>query len=173
MTEEIWKDIPGYGGKYQASNLGNIKSVKRTIQGCNQFGNFEWLSVERLLKPGKHDKYGHLSVVLNNPRRTYLVHQLVMQAFVGKTPKEMEICHNNCDASDNRLCNLRFDTRTENMLDVYRNGRSWKSLTSNDVGAIRFGLFCGITCRELGAMYDVCHQTISKIKRGLTYTWLK
>lgn len=173
MVKEIWLDIPGYEGKYQVSNMGRIKSLQRTVRGFNQFGCFEWILKEKLLKPGKRDKYGHLSVVLNNPRKSYSVHQLVMAAFVGETPDGMDICHNNCDSADNRLCNLRFDTRTENVLDVYKVGRAWKSLTADDVEAIRFGLHSGISCYELAGMFDVCHQTISKIKKGVTYSWLK
>lgn len=172
MSDEIWKDIPGYEGKYQVSNMGRIKSLQRTIKGVNQFGCFEWISKERILKAGKRDSYGHLSVVLNNPRKSYSVHQLVMAAFVGDTPDGMDICHNNCDSADNRLCNLRFDTRTENILDVYKVGRAWKRLTTDDVEAIRFGLLFGMSCCELAEMYDVCHQTISKIKKGVTYSWL-
>ena len=75
--EEIWKDIPGYEGKYQVSNMGRVKSLSRIIQGRNQFGSFEWRSPELYLRPGRTDKYGHLSVVLNNPRKTWLVHQLL------------------------------------------------------------------------------------------------
>ena len=79
--EEIWKDIPGYEGKYQVSNMGRIKSLQRTVKGVNQFGCFEWIFKERILKAGKRDSYGHLSVVLNNPRKSYSVHQLVMAAL--------------------------------------------------------------------------------------------
>ena len=125
------------------------------------------------LRPGRTDKYGHLSVVLNNPRKTWLVHQLVMLAFVGEPPEGMYVLHSNGNPSDNRLSNLRYDTQSENVLDVYRQGKAWKKLTAEDVGGIRFGLSCGISCTELGQMFGVGHQAISKIKNGERYQWLK
>lgn len=171
--EEIWKDIPGYEGKYQVSNMGRVKSLSRIIQGRNQFGSFEWRSPELYLCPGRADKYGHLSVVLNNPRKSRLVHQLVTLAFVGEPPEGMCVLHSNGNASDNRLSNLRYDTQSENVLDVYRQRKAWKKLTVEDVGGIRFGLSCGISCTELGRMFGVGHQAISKIKNGERYQWLK
>ena len=68
MEEEIWKDIPGYEGKYQASNLGRIKSMSRMIYSKNQSKSFYWNSQERILSPGRRDKCGHISVVLHNPK---------------------------------------------------------------------------------------------------------
>lgn len=171
--EEIWKDIPGYEGKYQASNMGRIKSLSRVIQGRNQFGYFEWKCAEKILRPGRHDQYGHLSVVLNDPRRSYMVHQLVMMAFVGEAPEGMCVLHTNGDAADNRLANLRYDTQSENVLDVFRQGKAWKTLTIEDIEQIRFGLACGFSCTELGLLYGVGHQAISKIKNGERYQWLK
>lgn len=174
MEDEIWKDIPGYEGKYQVSSIGRIKSLSRVIKSKNQYGDFEWRTREKILSPGKRDSCGHLSVILNDHhRKSYDVHQLVMLAFHGEPPEDMEVCHNNCIGFDNRLENLRYDTRTENMIDIYKNGKGKNVLSLDDVSAIRFGLFCGLTCNELALMYDVAHQTISKIKRGERYSWLR
>ena len=46
----------------------------------------------------------------------------VLEAFVGPCPPGLEACHGNDVADDNRLENLRWDTRTENQLDRVRNG---------------------------------------------------
>lgn len=172
-VEEIWKDIPGYKGKYQVSNMGRVKSLSRIICGSNQFKTFQWKSSERILRPGRHDKYGHLSVMLNDPRQCCMVHQLVMLAFIGNPPMGMCVLHANGDAADNRLYNLRYDTQSENVIDVFRQGKAWKKLTVDDVESIRFGLYCGISCTELGQMFNVGHQAISKIKNGERYEWLK
>ena len=171
--EEIWRDVAGYEGKYQVSNEGRVKSLSREIHSSNQNGEFTWISIERILQPGKHDKGYHLSVVLHNPKRTQMVHQLVMLAFVGPPPKGMCVLHTNGDATDNRLENLRYDTQSENIYDVYRQGKAWKTLTVDDVGGIKFGLWCGISCAELGRMFGVVHQAISKIKKGDRHAWIK
>jgi len=173
MNEEVWKDIPGYEGKYQVSNLGRVKSLSRIIHGANQSSAYTWVSKERILRPGRHDKSGHLSVMLNSPRRCCLVHQLVLRAFIGESSDGTVVLHKNGDSADNRLENLRYDTQSENVHDVYRQGKAWKKLTADDVESIRFGLACGMSCRELGSMYDVGHQAISKIKNRERYQWLK
>src|SRR5699024_9639299 len=68
---------------------------------------------------------GRVSVNLfrDNIGYTRRVHRLVMEAFVGPCPEGMEVCHWNDNASDNRLSNLRYDTRSANTMDMIRNGR--------------------------------------------------
>ncbi|MGC8718421.1 MAG: NUMOD4 domain-containing protein [Thermodesulforhabdaceae bacterium] len=53
---EIWKDIPGYEGRYQASNLGRIKSLKRKVRSVNHYTGKEFFRVvpERILRLGKY-----------------------------------------------------------------------------------------------------------------------
>jgi hypothetical protein len=58
--------------------------------------------------------------------RAVLLHRLILLAFVGEPPPGYECCHNNDDPSDNRLENLRWDTRTQNIQDAIRHGRNWQ-----------------------------------------------
>lgn len=173
--EEIWKDIPGYEGEYQASNLGRIKSLKRQVQSMNWSTHEPFLrSVpERILKPGRFCKAGHVSVVLRKGTQGIPVHQLVMRTFVGAPPIGMEILHKNGDPTDNRLENLHYGTRTENILDVYHQGGKWRKLDIEDVQEIRFALVCGIKGIELAQMYNVSQTTISQIKKRRSFSWLK
>jgi hypothetical protein len=125
--EEIWKDIPGYGGHYMASNLGRIKVKARKIRKfCGLHGKeVEQIYKERLLSSTKADKYGHMSVHLGVDKKKYAVavHRLVLFAFVGYPPNGHEGCHNNGIASDNRIENLRWDTHANNNLDRKKHGK--------------------------------------------------
>ena len=113
--EEIYKDIPGYKGMYQVSNLGNVKSFRK--------------SKERILKPSIGDK-GYYVVTLFNKRR---IHQLVAEAFLNHTPCGMKLVidHINNDKLDNRVENLqvvtqRFNTsKTEGKGTSKYKGVSW------------------------------------------------
>lgn len=172
-SEEIWKDIPGYEGKYQASNMGRIKSLSRKVPVKSRSGTWSTRTVQELiLKPGKYCKSGHLSVVLGKRTPGKPVHQLILKTFVGPSCPGMEVLHKNGDPTDNRLENLHYGTRTENILDVYRQGKAWRKLTIDDVEAIRFGLSTGIKGRELASMFNVSEDTISKIKKGVSFSWL-
>jgi hypothetical protein len=123
---EIWKPIPGYGGHYEASSLGNIRVKDRVVE---KFCGLHKKIVKqhykgRLLKLNKSDKYGHVSVRIGVDRKkiTASVHRLVLFAFVGPAPEGMECCHNNGIAWDNRIENLRWDTHAANNADRKRHG---------------------------------------------------
>ena len=104
---ENWKDIPGYEGRYQVSDQGRVKSFCRTVEGV-------------LLRPGRMPG-GHLSVALGKGN-SQCVHKLVLLAFVGAAPEKYECLHSNGIPSDNRLENLRWGTRSENIKDAVRHG---------------------------------------------------
>lgn len=170
---EIWKDIPGYEGKYQASNLGRIKSLKRRVPIRNPYTGelFERTVPERILRPGQNRRSGHLSVVLGHGKNASQVHQLVMTTFEGPCPSGMEVLHINGNPKDNRCENLRYGTRRENILDVLFQGKPWRKLTIEDAEAIKFGLHTGIKGAELARMYGVSQNTISSIKKGKNFSW--
>lgn len=119
---ESWKPIPGWVGIYSVSDHGRVRSEARTISRSD--GNTQRRNA-RLRSLGV-DNSGHLAVILraqNRPRKSYLVHRLVMAAFVGPCPEGMEVCHNNGDAADNRVENLRYGTRADNAADCVLHGR--------------------------------------------------
>ena len=82
--KEIWKDIKGYKGLYQISNLGNVKSLKRNIKLSNQYGaKFKKRVDEKILKQSIN-KYGYCSVILskNNKNKWFSIHRLVALNFI-------------------------------------------------------------------------------------------
>lgn len=107
---EIWKDIPQYEGRYQASNLGRIKSLPRHIRQWNR----TIMSKELIMKQQK-DKSGYAYVIID--KHLCLVHRLVGMAFLPN-PKET-INHKNGNKSDNRVENLEWATRSENTRHAY------------------------------------------------------
>jgi len=79
MDKEIWKDIPGYEGMYQCSDLGNVKSLNRNCIGkCNSIKTI----LGQILKPNiNHYGYMVLYLCKNGIKKTITVHQLVAITF--------------------------------------------------------------------------------------------
>lgn len=175
MEEEIWKDIPGFEGRYQASNQGRVRSLSRKVTGKNPYMNKPFIRTVkgRILKPARYAKSGHVSVVLGHGENGSPIHQLVMLAFVGPKPNGKEVLHRNVDPTDNRLTNLHYGSRSENIIDVYYQGKKWRKLSVDDVINIRQELLRGVSCKELAQRYGVAIGTISNIKVGRTFVWLK
>lgn len=174
IMKEIWKDIPGYEGRYQASTEGNIRSVDRVVYSRNWYTGqpFARHIKGRILRPGRFCKNGHVSVVLGHGAVGSPVHQLIMLTFVGPPPAGQEVRHKNGDPTDNRLSNLEYGTRTDNILDVFYQGKAWRKLSIEDVEQIRFGISTGISGADLAGMYGVSETAISNIKNGRSFSWL-
>ena len=118
-TIEIWKDIPGYEGKYQASNLGNIKSL-----------NYSNTKKSRILKGGL-TKDGYLQVVLylNGYGKNFTIHRLIWNSFKGIITDDYQINHINEIKTDNKLINLEILLKIDNLNHGTRNLRISKSLS--------------------------------------------
>ena len=110
---EIWKDIPGYEGLYQCSNLGIVKSVSRTLYN----GQAYYKSKEILLKPFQNKK-GYLQVALHkNGQKSLMVHKLIAISFLNHKPCKMHkvINHINGITTDNRVINLEVTSNRRNV----------------------------------------------------------
>lgn len=112
---EIWKDIKGYEGLYQASSLGNVKSM-----------NYKRTGTERLLVKTKSRKeYEYVSIWKEGFMKTIAVHRLVAIAFLAHNPCRYNIVvdHKNNIKNDNRVVNLQLLTHRKNT-SKDRNGTS-------------------------------------------------
>jgi hypothetical protein len=114
MIDELWRPIPGYEQFYQVSNLGRVKSLSRGAR--TGYGRYRTVK-ERILIPSSWGGYPRVTLSENNRPRVYLVHRLVLLAFVGPCPEGMEARHLNGDSKDNRLDNLAWGTLDENQAD--------------------------------------------------------
>lgn len=166
---EVWKDIPGFEGHYQASSDGRVRSLDRDIP-CAHGATRRVKG--RILTPARYDKTGHVSVVLGHGAHGSPVHRLVARAFLGAQPEGCEVLHMNGDPKDNRVVNLRYGTRTENILDVYNQGGKWRTLTADQAVEIKKRLQEGETGASIAKAYGVSKSCISDLKRGKTFAWL-
>lgn len=106
---EIWKDIDGYFGIYQISNLGRVKSIAR----YDTNGHFH---KERIFKPQMVGR-GYLKVILvkDGIHKQKYIHRLVGISFVDGYKKGLQINHKDEDKTNNRFDNLEWVTCKENI----------------------------------------------------------
>lgn len=120
---EQWKPIPDWEGLYEVSDQGRVRSLDREVAGRNRYGEITRTLRGRVLKaPPNSDGYLMVSLCRDGSPVSRKVHVLVAVAFLGERPEGMDVCHNNGNPADNRLLNLRYDTRAENITDAVRHG---------------------------------------------------
>jgi hypothetical protein len=172
--DEIWKDIPGYEGAYQASSLGRIKSLDRTVR------NIGGTRVHRgrVLKQSQHSA-GYMMVVTccEGKTKSHAVHRLVIRAFNGLPEEGMQTCHNDGNPSNNRIENLRYDTIPNNHSDKRKHGTlrrgeacSFSTITDDIVIDMRHRRASGEPLPSLVKDYGMSKSNISKICRGELWT---
>lgn len=161
MQKEEFRDVLGYEGLYQVSNLGNVKSLK--------FGK------ERLLTPNKSDTgYMRINLLKKGKQKTRKIHQLVAETFLNHKPcgyKEI-VDHINNNPLDNRLENLQIINHRENCSKDKKNGTSkyigvfWNKSEKNWVSRIYFNgkrIHLGSFKNEEGAR-DAYQNKLKEIK---------
>lgn len=111
---EIWKDIAGYETLYQVSNKGNVRSLDREVRCRNN--KIKSLKGRMIRLQRYSNGYLFVSLSKNGSVRQLLVHRLVGKAFVENPDNKPEINHKNEIKEDNRVENLEWATRFENVV---------------------------------------------------------
>ena len=153
--KEIWKDIYGYEGKYQVSNKGRVKSLKRR-------GNCESLILKEI---NLGDGYLYVWLWKNGTKERVLLHRLVLSTFFPViNMNELEVNHINEIKSDNRLDNLEWCDRSYNVNYGKRNSKVSKTM-GKKVKCLTTGKeFDSI--REAAKFYRLSNSGLSAHLRG-------
>ena len=128
--EEIWKDIEGYEGKYEVSNLGRVRSLDYTIMQPNAHDrHLQPITYKgKMIKPHEQNS-GYLQIGLRdeNGKRQFLVHRLVAVAFIPNPDNLPDINHKDENRHNNHADNLEWCTKKYNV--NYGNARQHLSDT--------------------------------------------
>lgn len=184
MKKEIWKDIPGLEGLYQASSLGNIRSMNRFVRSC--YGSFASVKSKVLIPATDMGGYKRISISNNGLRRNVYVHDLVCLAFYGQKQNGLECLHINGNPGDNRACNLKWGTHKENQGDPIRLSRlrdAWdsgrfdsikKSVGQYSLNGMLVNSFCSISEASRATKihaFTICSVCRGKRKTAGGYIW--
>lgn len=168
FMEKIWKQIPNWK-EYEISNYGEVRRIEKN---CGA-------TVGKTLKPSKL-KNGYLKVSLcrNSKRKEFLIHRLVAMTFIGDADG-MDVCHIDGTRNNNKLSNLRIDTRKGNMRDAVEHGTMIKGskvgtskYKEDFILKIKEHFKNGSTVVELHNKFNIPKPTLYGIKNNVNWKWL-
>lgn len=158
---EIWKDIQGYEGLYQVSNLGKIKSLDRIIKANKDGGKRLAKGELKTLQKGWH---GYLWVALckNGKSKTYSVHRLVALAFIENKENMPQVNHIDGNKENNSVGNLEWCDDAKNIRHALYNGlvKNAKSVRCIETGEVF------VSSGEAQRLLGVSGRTIRNVCSG-------
>ena len=174
MENEVWKDIVGYEGLYQVSNLGRVKSLKRKVYaGRNRM---RWQH-ERIMSNNRTNGNGYIIVSLNKESKseTKYVHRLVAESFIENPNNYKYINHKDENKSNNKVSNLEWctaqynstynDLHIRNSKKMINNPKISKKIYQLDEDNNIINVFPSIS--EASRQFNVSNQAISDCLRGI------
>jgi hypothetical protein len=120
MHKEIWKDIKGYEGLYQVSNLGRVRSLKRLKKNKGEI-TYKYLSSDL-----KNTGYEYVVLCVNYKKVKKYVHRLVAKAFLENEFEKPTVNHKDLNPLNNTLSNLEWNTFSENIKHSYLKNKKRK-----------------------------------------------
>ena len=169
MTREVWRPIPGTNGKYEISNLGNVKSFVRKSEG----------KLLRQVKRSHDNGYLCVCIRVNGVRKIIPVHRLVADAFLDKKNGCTDVNHKNEIKTDNRAENLEWCTKAYNNRYGTHTTRSAKSQGKPVIGVFESGYRVefyseGEAARNIGVSQSQIYKAITVGKKvgGAIWSWV-
>jgi hypothetical protein len=167
MIKEVWKDIKGYEGIYQVSNIGNIKSLEREVPN-KRFPGVTNILKEKRLKPGlSSSKY--MTVVLSDgiKIKTFSLHRLIACAFIENNENKPYINHKDGDKLNNIFSNLEWCTASENGKHAHKLGLN--SISEYTKFKIKEANSKKVIDKDTGEIYNSVITAAKSIKMDKSY----
>lgn len=156
MSDERWKPIPWGNGRYEASDLGRVRS--NAVRS--------W----RTLRPCCASGYMRLDLRFEGKQRAAKVAVLVLEAFVGPRPFGRDASHLNGNKTDDRLANLAWESRAENIRRQVAHGTATKGSRNGRAkltdAQVLWILSSPLGTRTLAERLNVHAETIRAIRSG-------
>lgn len=153
--KEIWKDIEGYEGIYQVSNLGRVRSLnyrnKKSIHILKEY----------------NDKRGYKLICLHfKGKKTYQIHRLVAKAFIPNPNNLPQVNHIDGDKTNNNINNLEWCSIKDNIIHAYKTGLHKPNTRKRPVYCIEENKYFE-SFREAGRYFQCDPSTIGRVCDGI------
>jgi hypothetical protein len=164
--QEEWKSIDGYEAYYQVSNMGRVKSLKRSNRG-----------VDMVMTPAKAatgGRYRSISLSVKGRIKKQLIHRLVAKAFIPNPHGYLEVNHIDGIPSNNIVTNLEWCDKRHNHLHAYAIGLQkpvvgekvhTHKFTEREVKFLRYikGLYPQIKASDIQKFYDISWRGVENV----------
>lgn len=174
---EIWRNVNGYEGLYEVSNLGRVRSLDRIV--FRKDGR-ETTFYGKIMssRSTTTSKYIYVDLCKDGIRKHYTVHSLVARAFIGDYKRPYEVNHIDGDITNNSVDNLEIVTHLENIQHSIRYGRK-RDCGENHVNAkisnvqaseMRAMWNNGMRQVDIGKVFGVSNKLVNRIVNNKGYT---
>jgi len=166
--KEIWKDIVGYEGLYEISNLGRVKSYDRIIKH-SIIGEYIKKGKDKVCMIGNHG-YGSIKLTdYTGNSKKKLLHRLVAKTFIPNPENKRTVNHKDGNKLNNSVDNLEWATDSEQQLHAFNTGLSSHTGQNNPSSKmiedeVRFIRESNLKGVELAKMFNISPTTISSIR---------
>lgn len=174
---ELWKDVAGYEGIYQVSNMGNVKSLDRYVNHSRSKSGKKLSKGKILSKQIDRGGYSTVYFSVSGKGQHKKVHRLVCEAFSGKEDGKTLVNHIDGNKGNNAADNLEWCTSKYNINHAVDNGLFYigekardNILKEKEVLEIRSNVVNSYT--ELAKIYGVSKATIADVKKFRSWKWL-
>lgn len=124
---ETYKDIPGYEGYYQVSNIGNVRSISHYTRN-NINGGQRYTKGRVLAQYKMPNGYMQVSLSKNEKREKQYVHRLVANTFINNENNKTDVNHIDGDKNNNTVENLEWVSHKDNQIHMVKNRMTLKAI---------------------------------------------
>lgn len=173
LENEIWKDVVGYEGLYQVSNLGRVYCMPKEWDiTCG--GKRKYVGNIASVKINNKSKYPVAMLSKNNKVKYVYVHRIAVEAFIGAIPKGLVVNHIDQIRTNNNINNLEVISQSENSLKSILSGKGYKlKLSKSEVEKIFMLREQGLSSRLIGKEIGVSNTFVLDILNGKLKSYLQ
>lgn len=170
---EIWKAVPGFEGRVEASSYGRVRKTSYVIRAGRGSGHLKHMA-GRVVSPRGHPwGYEWVEFMVNGQRHAEFVHRLVAATFIGPCPPGYYVLHGDNNPANNRVENLRYGTPSENCADKLIHGTQphgeaipWSKLTEAQVVDMRTRRASGEKLATIASDYNLPELYVWQVTTG-------